>query len=154
MVDVHDVANWFLSKSSMTHKKLQKLCYYAQAWYCALYDGSPLFEDVIEAWAHGPVIPVLYPKYADYRWNPIPQLNDIELNLEDKVTDVLDAVYRTYAKFDGDQLERLTHSENPWIEARGDLKLWEPCSVAISCKSMREYYGRKYSDAQREAQND
>lgn len=28
---IFDVANWFLSKGDMTQKKLQKLCYYAQA---------------------------------------------------------------------------------------------------------------------------
>lgn len=33
-----DIANWFLSKEPMTHKKLQKLCYYAQAWGLALYN--------------------------------------------------------------------------------------------------------------------
>lgn len=34
MRTVFDVAEWFLSKESMTNKKLQKLCCYAQAWYC------------------------------------------------------------------------------------------------------------------------
>ncbi len=28
---VYDIANWFLLKQEMTHKKLQKLCYYSQA---------------------------------------------------------------------------------------------------------------------------
>ena len=60
MASVFDVANWFLSKGSVTHKKLQKLCYYSQAWHCALYDGTPLFAERIEAWVHGPVIPELY----------------------------------------------------------------------------------------------
>lgn len=27
---VYDIADWFLSKEEMAHKKLQKLCYYAQ----------------------------------------------------------------------------------------------------------------------------
>ena len=29
--NIQDVAYWFLLKQSMTHKKLQKLCYYAEA---------------------------------------------------------------------------------------------------------------------------
>lgn len=33
---VFDVANWFLAHETMMHKKLQKLCYYAQAWFYAL----------------------------------------------------------------------------------------------------------------------
>ena len=91
MVNIRDVASWFLSQDSMTHKKLQKLCYYAQAWYCALYDGSPLFEDEIQAWVHGPVVPSLYPVYADYKWIPIPKAEFDAGILEDKVLDVLEA---------------------------------------------------------------
>ena len=64
MVNVIDVAHWFLSKESMTHKKLQKLCYYAQAWHCTLRNGEPLFMNPIEAWIHGPVIRSLYKEYA------------------------------------------------------------------------------------------
>ncbi|MCC8037101.1 MAG: DUF4065 domain-containing protein [Clostridiales bacterium] len=148
MENVRDIAKWFLSHQSMTHKKVQKLCYYAQAWYCALYDGSPLFEDEIQAWVHGPVIPALYPVYADYRWENIPKQNFDESNLSDKALDILEAVYNTYGGFTGDQLERLTHSEKPWQQARGNLKPWEASTVPISCSSMREYYARAYEQAQ------
>lgn len=148
MENVRNIANWFLSKSPMTHKKIQKLCYYAQAWYCTLYDGTPLFEDEIQAWVHGPVIVSLYPDFADYRWCEIPQKNfDVSI-LSDKILDVLEAVYNTYGDFTGDQLERLTHSEEPWKEARGDLKPWEPCDNPISCQSMRKYYSKQYEQAQ------
>lgn len=148
MEDVRDIARWFLSKSSMTHKKVQKLCYYAQAWYCALFDGSPLFEAEIQAWVHGPVIPALYPLYADYRWDEIPQAVFDESTLNAKSLMVLEAVYNTYGKFSGDQLESLTHSEDPWKNARGELKPWEPSNEPITCASMREYYGKKYVQAQ------
>ena len=33
---VYEIADWFLNKGNMTQKKLQKLCYYAQAWCYAL----------------------------------------------------------------------------------------------------------------------
>ena len=137
-----------VSQDSMTHKKLQKLCYYAQAWYCALYDGSPLFEDEIQAWVHGPVVPSLYPVYADYKWIPIPKAEFDAGILEDKVLDVLEAVYNTYGELSGDQLESLTHSEEPWIQARGVLKPWETSTAPISCAAMREYYSKKYEQSQ------
>lgn len=76
MLDVYIVAKYFLSKSRMTHKKLQKLCYYAQAWHCAFYKNKPLFENRIEAWVHGPVSPELYYRYYNYGWNEIPQVLD------------------------------------------------------------------------------
>lgn len=56
---VLDVAEWFLHRKSFTHKQLQKLCYYAQAWHCALLNKT-LFDEEIQAWVHGPVCPVLY----------------------------------------------------------------------------------------------
>lgn len=147
MVSVFDVAKWFLSKQSMTHKKVQKLCYYSQAWHCALY-GTPLFADEIQAWVHGPVVPALYPIYADYKWLDIPQEDYNGGKLEEKTINILEAVYTTYAEFSGDQLESLTHTEDPWIIARGNMKPWENCSNAISPESMKVYYRRKYEESQ------
>lgn len=148
MENVRDIAKWFLSKEPMTHKKLQKLCYYSQAWYCALYDGSPLFEDRIEAWVHGPVIPTLFPIYADYKWLPIPMEDFDESKLSDESLDIMEAVYNTYGEFSGDQLESLTHSESPWKDARGELKPWETSDNEITTIAMREYYRRKYEQSQ------
>ncbi len=148
MENIHDIANWFLSHDSMTHKKLQKLCYYAQAWYCALYDGTPLFSDEIQAWVHGPVIASLYPVYADYKWTAIPKQDFDSSVFDEKVNAVLEAVYNTYGDLSGDQLESLTHSEDPWIHARGNLKPWQTSTAPISCASMREYYSRKYEQSQ------
>ena len=130
----------------MTHKKLQKLCYYAQAWHCALY-GEKLFEDEIQAWIHGPVIPSIYPIYADYKWDNIPQ-HAGEVRVSEKSLDILEAVYNTYGGFSGDQLELLTHSEAPWQDARKGFEAWEPCNNAISTDSMSKYYGKIYEDSQ------
>lgn len=142
MKNVLDVANWFLNKDSMTHKKVQKLCYYSQAWHLALLD-EPLFADEIQAWIHGPVIPTLYPHYAAYRWLDIPQVND-KPDFDERTNNLLEAVFVTYGEFTGDQLERLTHSEQPWQEARGNLQPFEPCENPISLVSMKKYYEQKY----------
>lgn len=148
MENIRNIAKWFLSHEEMTHKKVQKLCYYAQAWYCALYDGTPLFEDEIQAWVHGPVVPALYPVYADYKWSPIPKVEYNGPTFDSKVLDVLEAVYHTYGVFSGEQLESLSHSEEPWINARGDRKPWETSTTPITCAAMREYYAKKYELAQ------
>ena len=66
-VTVFEAAEWFLHKKSFTHKQLQKLCYYAQAWHLALLN-RPLFDEEFQAWIHGPVCPTLYAHYVDYRW--------------------------------------------------------------------------------------
>lgn len=55
MTNVFDVAKYILHKKGrMSTLKLQKLCYYAQAWSLA-WDDSPLFNEDFEAWANGPV---------------------------------------------------------------------------------------------------
>lgn len=147
MISVFDIANWFRSKGALTHKKLQKLCYYAQAWYCALYDGAPLFYERVEAWVHGPVIPDLYREYAGFGWDDIPALEETP-DLPVKVVAILDAVYNTYWRFSGDQLEQLTHHEDPWKVARADAKPWEPSTAEIRPEAMHAYYWAKYAEAQ------
>ena len=149
MKNVFEVAEWFLHRKSLTHKQLQKLCYYAQAWHLALLN-RPLFEEEIQAWIHGPVIPALYPIYADYGWNKIKRLAGESPEFESDTLDVLKAVYHTYSNLDGGQLEILTHSESPWKEARGNLQPYEPCENVISIQSMRKYYAEKYRKAQGE----
>lgn len=148
MLTVQDVAKWFLGKESITHKKLQKLCYYGQAWSCALYNGRPLFNAEIQAWVHGPVIPELYVKYVDYKWLPIEQLHDETISLCEEEEDVLNAVYDTYGPLTGDQLERLTHSELPWKEARGDLEPWVTSRTPIDLSTMERFYKDYYEKTQ------
>ena len=79
MVSVFDVASWFLSKEKMTHKKLQKLCYYAQAWSYAICP-EPISDAKFEAWVHGPVCHELYNKYKSYGFDYIPQ-KELETNV-------------------------------------------------------------------------
>lgn len=98
MINVNVVAKWFLSRQSMEHKKLQKLCYYAQAWHCAL-ESKPLFSERIEAWVHGSVIPALYQQYKGYGWQSMPQVNGFDEScLSPEALEVLNAVYDTYGR--------------------------------------------------------
>jgi uncharacterized phage-associated protein len=59
-----DVANFFIdlfkdSDDPMTHLRVEKFVYEAQAWSLVKL-GKPLFEEEIEAWRYGPVIPSVY----------------------------------------------------------------------------------------------
>ena len=57
------IAKYFLTKKSLTPKKIQKLVYYAYSWFIALNNQSEnqisnfLFNEEPEAWIHGPVFP-------------------------------------------------------------------------------------------------
>lgn len=139
------VANYFILKvdedagDTMTNLRLQKLVYYAQAWHLAL-TGEPLFADNFEAWVHGPVIPHLYRKYKGYGWNAIPQ-NSVEWpQLSDETREILDEVWDTYGPFTAKALETLTHSEDPWRDARQGYEPGTPSSRIIPQDIMRRYY--------------
>ena len=136
--DIFDLADAFLSISSMTHKKLQKLCYYAKAWYLALYDEN-LIPESFEAWVHGAVQPDLYQKYKAYGFNYIPQVFDTS-NIPEEFLSFAREIYESYGDLDGDELERINHREDPWINARGELKPWQNCDNTISEDDMKAYY--------------
>lgn len=141
MYSVFCIANWFLSKEAMTPKKLQKLCYYAQAWYLALYNEK-LIDTNFQAWVHGPVCPELYNRYRNYGWTLINQndLSPCSESLQARDINLLESVWTTYGIYDGQQLESLTHSEAPWINARAGLGIWEQSQNIISDQDMKNFY--------------
>ena len=63
---VFDVADWFLLKANMSNKKIQKLCYYAEAWSLAKLDQPIANNCVFEAWVHGPVNKELWDTYGEF----------------------------------------------------------------------------------------
>lgn len=139
--DIFDMADAFLSIASMTHKKLQKLCYYAKAWYLAIYDCN-IINEPFEAWIHGAVQPGLYQKYKIYGFDYIPKIVDTRSIPEEFISFSRD-VYESYGDLSGDELERLNHTEKPWINARIGLKPWQSGNRVISEEDMKEYYRAK-----------
>lgn len=150
MLTAKQVANFFIRKSfhendpsySVTPLKLQKLVYYAQAWYATLNGGNKLFRDRIEAWVHGPVVPKLYQEYRDYGYNPIDRYEPNEIKLNDDIKALLESVWNAYGKYDAKELEKLTHLEDPWREARKNLPVYQPSENEITLKSMVNYFNQ------------
>lgn len=141
---IFDVANWFLLKQTMTQKKLQKLCYYAQAWCYALKDFQ-LADTSFEAWVHGPVSPVLYERFKDFGFSAIKISCEDRPKFDQDDENLLESVWLTYGGHSGNALEALSHSELPWKEAREGYADGEKCSIAISPETMRNYYRSIYS---------
>ncbi|WNY25172.1 Panacea domain-containing protein [Methanolapillus millepedarum] len=144
--DIKDVADWFLSKEPMTHKKLQKLCYYAVAWYYALSDDYLCSNCTFQSWVHGPVNPIIYEIYRDYEWC---EITSSKLKPDfGKVEEFLEMIWDTYGHFTGTQLEILTHEEDPWKNARGNLGTFDHSEAVISFEDMRCYYKKVYHRGQ------
>jgi len=139
MASVLDVAAYILSrKGRMSAMKLQKLTYYAQAWSLA-WDDRPMFPERIEAWANGPVSPDLYRAHAgQFEVDAIPR-GDAQA-LDATAVDTVEAILRAYGDKPSWWLSNLTHTEDPWVNARGDTPDGERSSAEIPHSAMAEYY--------------
>ena len=139
------IAKYFLTKESMTQKKLQKLVYYAYAWYIVSFNNNVnriknlLFIEKPEAWVHGPVFRTLYDAYRTYGWNNIPKVDNF--NFKDKgLEKFLDSIWDIFGKYDGDELEVMTHKETPWIKARNGISAIAPSTEKINREDIYLYY--------------
>jgi len=138
------IACIFEELEEVTPLMLQKLLYFIQGIYSALY-GKPLFEEDCRAWVHGPVYPEVYTLFRDFKYNPI---DDVRFGLlkgtDDVLTeeerDVIDRVVNTFGIYGGKVLERITHNEEPWKSARKGYGDQVPSSELVSKDSIRKYY--------------
>lgn len=129
------VANFFVDKSitekiDLTPMKLVKLSYLSYGWYIGLMDCE-LFNEDIQAWKYGPVIPSVYYKFRKYGSyqikekaeedifenlnglfdDPVRTYPEVQPNLHPFLTKIWDK----YKKYDGIYLSALTHKEGtPW----------------------------------------
>jgi uncharacterized phage-associated protein len=147
---VNQIANFFLSKidiqkgDSITPLKLQKLVYYAQAWHYTIFE-IPLFDDKIEAWAHGPVVRVLWDRFKNISRDSLIDVSSITIENDDisiETTKLLDEVNRIYGEHSGSYLEALTHSEMPWKAARKNLPIHSGSNTEIKLSDMKTYYSK------------
>jgi uncharacterized phage-associated protein len=138
MACVLDVAEYILSKCGpMTTMKLQKLVYYCQAW-SLVWDSHPLFEERIEAWANGPVVPDLYNAHRGQF--TVLTVGGNASALDKDAIETIDAVLDFYGNRDAQWLSDLTHQEDPWRNARRGLAPGEPSSREIKHAELAEYY--------------
>jgi uncharacterized phage-associated protein len=145
MADVFDAAQYIIhrlrkgNRLPVTTWKLQKLVYYAQAW-AAVWDDEPIFNEVIEAWANGPVCPALYDVHrGQFKIESLPRGDTKLLSKDHKET--IKAVINHYGGKTAQYLSELTHSERPWKDARVGLASTQRGNNVISLEAMAEYYG-------------
>ncbi|TGO02460.1 phage-associated protein [Candidatus Thiomargarita nelsonii] len=136
MLNCYDVAKYFIAQIDedagdlVSNLKLQKLVYYAQGINLALSD-QPLFPEALEAWIHGPVVPVLFHTYK--RAGAIPPPGDMDFSIYCVQTrEVLDEVYTVFGQFSAWKLYQMTHEEPPWKNT--------PVGHEISFEAMRDYF--------------
>lgn len=118
----------------LTNLKLQKLLYYQQGYHLAVF-GTPLFDEQVEAWMYGPVVPCVYDEFSNSGSNalPITTSNVIRLNEEEEI--LFNQVYQAYRDFSAIGLMNRTHNEQPWQQA-----LPHDRGTIISHESMKSYF--------------
>lgn len=147
---IEDIADCFLrivdrdSGSTITPLKLQKILYYSQGWYMALYNKE-LFKEDFQAWAHGPANPKIYEKYRKYGYDSIDYPKNQAVSISEKILDFLYDIWNTYGIYDGKYLEKLTHSEEPWklARAKANAKDGDSCTEVITKESMKNFFKAK-----------
>lgn len=145
------IACIFEKLEEVTPLMLQKLLYFIQGIYSALY-GRPIFTEDCRAWIHGPVYQEVYDLFRDFKYNPIDDARFALLEgtadvLTDDEKKVIDLVVNTFGMYSGKVLERITHNEAPWREARKGYGDSIPSSELLPKECIMKYYmavHRKY----------
>ncbi|WMY91917.1 Panacea domain-containing protein [Snodgrassella communis] len=133
---VHAVVNTLLERAEkhgvcdMTPMKIQKLLYYAQAWYLKL-SKTPLIDEYFSRWQYGPVIPSLYHNLK-VNGNSVVKnklgnilMNDgniqyIQPSIEDAdVIAFLDKILEIFGDFTALELSDMTHQKGTAWESGG-----------------------------------
>lgn len=124
---------------SITNLKLQKLLYYLQGFWLAEFD-TPLFDEPIEAWAYGPVVPSVYDAYKSYGKKAI-EVNQSEEPIRlasDKEEAFFDEVYSLYNQYSASALVRMTHNKMPWASSKS-----HGFGEEISREKMRDFFRKE-----------
>lgn len=117
----------------ISNLKLQKILYFVQAYFLIISDGErPCFNEKIEAWDFGPVVPKAYHEFKKYGSGDIPTITTILVRedendiwnfdrmpyLDDKITrqdkGKIDAVVDLFSDYSATDLVTLTHQQSPW----------------------------------------
>jgi len=143
MYNCFDIADYFLNKAKSENTgidpmKLLKLTYISQGYNLGFYD-KPLFNNQIQAWKYGTVIPDLYhvikrfgSGYVDEEIVGLYKEEDVKGSQKE----LLDLIWNSYGKLTGLQLSDLTHKENtPWSLHYNKLH-----NVVIPTEDIKEHY--------------
>lgn len=141
MATIFDVAKYITERTGeVSAMKLQKLMYYAQAWNL-VWEEEPLFANDFQAWANGPVLPTLYARHRGmFKVDASLFADASSANLNKVEGENVEKVLAFYGDKTAQWLSNLTHQENPWLNARGELSAGASSEDVIPQAAIHEYY--------------
>ena len=134
---VMDVARYVINVCNkngygITNLRLQKILYFIQVDFLTNL-GKPCFDEDIEAWNFGPVIPEVYHEFKCYGNSKIPLVRryiENETNIWDSQIRYFDYkkldkedrrriedIIRQCERYTTSELVEITHNQTPWVQA-------------------------------------
>lgn len=161
MYRVLDICRYIIKLSNekeygVSNLKLQKLLYFIQAYFLMnSKEQEPCFDEPIEAWDFGPVVPVAYHEYKQYGSTDIPftdsyfdfneddpwnsLIREFDEDCIDKADRILiDDVVHMLADYSATDLVNITHKQAPWKDVYVRYQ-----NNIITIDSMRRYFSEK-----------
>lgn len=133
--NVLDVCRYVINYSNrkdygISNLKLQKVLYFIQAFFL-ISTAEPCFNEGIEAWDFGPVVPEAYREYKQFGSGDIPTVSyviDFDSEdfwnsrirdykddvISDKDKEMIRAVVDKFADYSATDLVTITHRQAPW----------------------------------------
>lgn len=154
-LEIADYSIWYANhkRQILGNLKLQQVLYFLQAEFL-VSTGKPLFEDRIEAWSWGAVVPAVYVEYRGYGAAHIPYypLNtetypnkEIVISDADKkrINNLLDSAL----SYEALQLQKFVMHQDPWKTVYIDFPAWYRESKlhkpeVISTESIKEFFSK------------
>lgn len=139
---------WLRQEVDTTPMQLIKLVYICHGGSLWAFD-EPLFDEPVEAWRYGPVVPSVYHNFKIFRDNPITLKTARQTHLDASERKVILAFEKAHHSYSGIQLSSMTHAPGtPWdrtVKGKGE-------GAVIPNKLIRDYYidllgeGRRFSE--------
>lgn len=145
-------------KYSVSNLKLQKLLYFVQGFFLCI-KNEPCFNEEIEAWDFGPVVPDVYHRYKIFGSNSISMTDYyeyVEYDGNDKIhfkkrrldeisfididKKIINMVLEQLKGYSATTLVNITHQQEPWC------KVYNPYerNILISNESIKKYFEKRY----------
>lgn len=133
-----EVAEYIIERCNQKHEsisnlKLQKILYFVQAQFIVKY-GTPCFENIMQAWDHGPVVPAVYHEYRGYGNTNIPSYGDKRFHFEQDEQQTLDVTIDRASEYTASQLVEIARNQRPWMDA------YEEADRIITSESIRKFF--------------
>lgn len=144
--------------------KLLKLTYIAYGWVIAVLNVK-LFEEEIEAWKYGPVIPSIYHEFKHFGSAPIEdsyaqeydpfedfvaRIPKVSNKNEADIAEVLELVWGIYGDKSATELMRMTHKKDtPWDKVWNQDK--KRHSGVIDPDVIKDYYRKVIKELTQDA---